>query len=154
MDWSGRTKLAVSVAGQCHMGPVASGQLACCWSGSWPTTDSQTSDLQKRNENWQMKQTYWRNVFANNRDLQGCTQGEQEQQQTEAGEVQCGLLVDLSHCVKRDTEQQHASRECWTAQERQQDGAHYKVACMCNTRPHGFQTQAWNHKQETNLRFC
>lgn len=76
-----------------------------------------------------------------------CTQGEREQQQAEAGEVQCRLLVDLGHCIERDTEQQRGSREPWTAQERQQDGTHYEVACMRDTRPHGCQAQTCNHKK-------
>lgn len=80
-----------------------------------------------------------------------CTQGEREQQQAEAGEVQCRLLVDLGHCIERDTDQQHGSREPWTAQERQQDGTHYEVACMRDTRPHGCQAQTCNHKKQRKL---
>lgn len=71
--------------------------------------------------------------------LQRCTQGEREEQQTEAAEVQRWLLVHLCHGVQRHAEQQHCPRERWPVQEGHQDGAHRKVACMCNACPHGCQ---------------
>lgn len=80
-----------------------------------------------------------------------CTQGECEQQQAEAAEVQRRLLVHLCHCVQRHAEQQRGPRERWTVQEGQQDGTHHKIACVRNTCPHGRQAQAWNYK--THKRF-
>lgn len=76
-----------------------------------------------------------------------CTQGESEQQHAEVGQVQRGLLVDLCHRIEGNAEQQRGAGERRAAQERQQDGAHNKVAQVSNARPHGCQAQPWENNK-------
>lgn len=73
------------------------------------------------------------------RPPQLCTQGEREQQQAEAAQVQGWLLVHLRHCVQGHDEQQRRPREGRAVQEAHQDGTQRKVARVCNTCPHGCQ---------------
>lgn len=73
------------------------------------------------------------------RPPQVCTQGEREQQQAEAAQVQRRLLVHLRRCVQGHDEQQRRPREGRAVQEAHQDGTQRKVARVCHTCPHGRQ---------------
>lgn len=77
-----------------------------------------------------------------------CTRAESEQQHAEAGQAQRGLLVHLGHSVEGNAEQQHGAGGRRTAQEGQQDGAHDKVAHVCDAGPHGGQAESWENEED------